>query len=101
MPAKRKRGRPSKAQLAAGQLGSWDRSAAKPAKSKARTLAAKALAAKRTEALTPAERSAIASAGGKAASHPQKLSKCEHCGGHFGARAMRRHIPLCKAARRR
>lgn len=99
-----KHGRPGKAAAAAATLGSWDRSAEpKPARSKrgrpsARTLAARLMAQRRAASQTPAERSAIAAAGGKAASHAQTIRKCPHgCGAERGARAMRKHLPECPA----
>jgi hypothetical protein len=100
----KKRGRPSKAATAAAQLGGWDRHAEpKPAaKSKrgrpsARTIAARTLAAKRNAALTQEQRSAIASAGGRAAPNPNppQLRPCEHCSKSFSARDMRKHVPQC------
>ena len=101
----RKRGRPGKAAAAAALLGSWDRSAERTAKKSkstrgrpsARTLAARLMAEKRTESLTPEERSAIASAAGKLAPNPNppQLRPCPHCQREYSARAMRKHLPEC------
>jgi hypothetical protein len=53
------------------------------------------MATARAAKLSPDRRSEIAAAGGRAASHPQKLTTCQHCQQQLGARAMRKHRPQC------
>jgi hypothetical protein len=102
----KKRGRPSKAAIAAAHLGGWDRGAvkqetpgrrAKRGRPSKRTEAARAMAAARTAKLSPGRRSEIAAAGGKAASHATKPSKCEHCNASIPtAREARKHPAQCR-----